>query len=138
MATRQRDRGAAAVEMAIVLPMLLLVIAGLADLGRAFYYQIVISNAAREGARMLALNYTTTQMQNRVSAASMDIAGVTASTFVVCPASVPAPPTTPPAASVTVQASGFQWMFLGDISTLFGAAIPTPTLSSNASMRCTG
>ena len=138
MAKRQRDRGAAAVEMAILLPMLLLVIAGLADLGRAFYYQVVISNAAREGARMLALNYTTAQMQSRVSAAAMDISGVTASSFVVCPASVPAPPATPPAASVTVQVSGFQWMFLGNISTLFGATIPTPTLSSNASMRGTG
>ena len=138
MAKRQRDRGAAAVEMAIVLPMLLLVIAGLADLGRAFYYQIVISNAAREGARMLALNYTTAQMQARVSAAAMGISGVTTPAFTVCPASVPAPPATPPAATVTVQVSGFTWMFLGDISTLFGTTIPTPTISSNASMRCTG
>ncbi len=138
MATRQRDRGAAAVEMAIVLPMLLLVIAGLTDLGRAFYYQIVVSNAAREGARMLALNYTTTQMQNRVTTAAIDITGVTTPLFTACPSSIPAPPSTPPAASVTVQATGFQWMFLGDISTLFGATIPTPTLQSKASMRCTG
>jgi Flp pilus assembly protein TadG len=138
VARRRRDRGAAAVEMAIVLPLLLMVIAGIADLGRAFYYQLVISNAAREGARMLALNYTVPQMQSRVSQAAMDVGTVTTPTYVVCPSSIPSPPSTPPASSVTVQASGFQWMFLGDVATLFGTSIATPDIRSTGSMRCTG
>jgi len=37
--------------MALVLPLLLLLLAGIVDLGRAFYSHIAITNAAREGAR---------------------------------------------------------------------------------------
>jgi Flp pilus assembly protein TadG len=39
------------VELAIVLPILLLILCGALDLGRAFYYQVNVSGAAREGAR---------------------------------------------------------------------------------------
>ncbi len=45
--------------MAIVLPLLLLVVGGLVDFGRAYYINVVITNAAREGARMVAMGYTT-------------------------------------------------------------------------------
>ena len=50
---RMRDdqRGADLVELALVFPILLLLILGAADLGRAFHTYIVITNAAREGAR---------------------------------------------------------------------------------------
>ncbi len=44
-------RGQAAVEMAFVLPLLLLLAFGFVDLGRVFYFQEAIANAAREGAR---------------------------------------------------------------------------------------
>ena len=45
------DRGAAAVELALILPVLLLLIGGVVDFGRAFFAQVVITNAAQEGAR---------------------------------------------------------------------------------------
>jgi Flp pilus assembly protein TadG len=49
---RRRDhRGQALVEFALVLPILLLLIFGLVDLGRAIYAQNALSEAAREGAR---------------------------------------------------------------------------------------
>ena len=51
----RKERGAAAVEMAIVLPLLLLVVGGLVDFGRAYYINVVITNAAREGARVAVL-----------------------------------------------------------------------------------
>jgi len=51
-----RDRGAAAVEMAIVLPLLLFVLFGLIDFGRAYNAQIQLSAAAREGVRLATLN----------------------------------------------------------------------------------
>jgi Flp pilus assembly protein TadG len=50
-------RGQTLVEFAIILPLLLLIIFGVIDLGRAFYTSVVLSNAAREGARFAALNY---------------------------------------------------------------------------------
>ena len=49
--TGPRERGAAAVEMAIILPLLLLVIGGIVDFGRFFFSQVTFANAAREGAR---------------------------------------------------------------------------------------
>jgi len=45
------ERGQSLVEMAIVLPLLLLILAGAVDLGRAFNNYIIVTNASREGAR---------------------------------------------------------------------------------------
>ena len=45
------ERGANLVELAILIPLLLLLLIGVADLGRAFYGKIAVTNAAREGAR---------------------------------------------------------------------------------------
>jgi Flp pilus assembly protein TadG len=50
-----RDRGATAVEFALLLPMLLLVVFGIIDFGRALNAQITLTQAAREGARLAAL-----------------------------------------------------------------------------------
>ena len=47
---RQRTRGQALVEFALLLPVLVLVLALAADFGRAFTAYIAISGAAREGA----------------------------------------------------------------------------------------
>jgi len=51
----RRDRGAAAVEAAIVLPLLFVVIFGLIDFGRMLNAQITVTEAAREGARAEAV-----------------------------------------------------------------------------------
>jgi Flp pilus assembly protein TadG len=45
-------KGANVVEFALVLFILMLLLAAIADLGRAFTHYIVITNAAREGARL--------------------------------------------------------------------------------------
>jgi hypothetical protein len=49
------DRGAAAVELALVLPVLLLILFGIIDFGRMLNTQITLTEAAREGARATAL-----------------------------------------------------------------------------------
>jgi len=49
--TDRAQRGANLVEMALILPLLLLLLAAITDFGRAFNHYIVITNAAREGAR---------------------------------------------------------------------------------------
>ena len=51
----RNERGAAAVEFALVLPLLVLLVAGIADFGRAYYLQTTLSGAAREGVRAMAL-----------------------------------------------------------------------------------
>ena len=45
------ERGQNLIELALVAPLLILLLAGMADLGRAFFSYIQITNAAREGAR---------------------------------------------------------------------------------------
>ena len=45
------QEGAAAVEFAIVLPILLLILAGLFDFGWGFYWKHTVTNASRGGAR---------------------------------------------------------------------------------------
>lgn len=52
-------RGQSLVEMAMVLPVLTLLTFGLVDFGRAYYFQVSITNAAREGARVAILNIYT-------------------------------------------------------------------------------
>ncbi len=47
----RRDRGQSIVELAIVLPLLLLILLGCLDLGRAFAVRMALANGAREGAR---------------------------------------------------------------------------------------
>ncbi len=48
---KSRLRGQSVVEMALVLPIVLLILIGLIEFGRAFFIYAVVSNAAREGVR---------------------------------------------------------------------------------------
>ncbi|GHF13604.1 TadE/TadG family type IV pilus assembly protein [Pseudolysinimonas yzui] len=50
------ERGAAAVEFALILPVFVLLIVGMLEFARAYNAQISISNAAREGARVMAVH----------------------------------------------------------------------------------
>ena len=49
------DRGAELIELALVLPILLFIIAGIVDFGFLFQRYEVVTNAAREGARVAVL-----------------------------------------------------------------------------------
>ena len=58
--TRLRCRaGQSLVEMAMALPLLALLTFGLLDFGRAYFFQVSVTNAAREGARVAILNIYT-------------------------------------------------------------------------------
>ena len=48
--TDSRTRGQSVVEFALVLPIMLLLLAGAIDLGRLFYAYVAVENAAKEGA----------------------------------------------------------------------------------------
>ena len=55
---RPRSRGQSIVELALILPVLMLLVGSALDLGRMFYSQITITNAAREGAYEAAYSPT--------------------------------------------------------------------------------
>lgn len=68
------ERGQAIVEMALILPLFLLLILGIVEMGRIGYAYITVNNAARAGARVASVGGTdqeiTTAVQN--AAPSLD------------------------------------------------------------------
>ncbi len=53
--TKTGERGVAAVEFALVLPLLLLLVFSLIDFGRIFFVQVSVTSASREGTRLSSL-----------------------------------------------------------------------------------
>jgi Flp pilus assembly protein TadG len=58
--SKDSQRGAAAVEFALVLPVLVLLVMGIMELGRAYNAKITLTEAAREGVRAMAINNSQT------------------------------------------------------------------------------
>lgn len=56
---RRSNSGGAALELAVVAPILFLLVIGVIDYGRAFYTSITVANAARAGAEYGAQNIAT-------------------------------------------------------------------------------
>lgn len=68
MQSVRKEKGAVAVEMAIILPLLCLILFGIIEFGRAYNVQVSLTQAAREGARYAAIHYKDT---------SLDVSGTT-------------------------------------------------------------
>ncbi len=58
---RRRDDGAAAVELALVLPILLLLVFGMISFGIIFAQQLAVNNGVRQGVRSAVVAGNTTQ-----------------------------------------------------------------------------
>ncbi len=95
-------QGQGLVEFALVLPVLVLIVAGIFDLGRAFYASITIKNAARVGARYGTLHPADSQgtcdsakFEANSSGIVIDYVNVTitCSTTITCAAPYPSPMT---------------------------------------------
>lgn len=69
------ERGAAAVEFALVVPLLVLVLLGIVEFSRAFQVQATLAAAAREGARVMVLTNDETRATGAVrgAASSLDL-----------------------------------------------------------------
>jgi Flp pilus assembly protein TadG len=91
MKARLRDeRGATAVEFAFIVPVLIVLVLGIAEFGHAFQVQGTLSAAAREGVRMMALQNDPEAARAvvRDAASSLDPA-VTDAQIAIDPASCP-------------------------------------------------
>ncbi|WP_298585390.1 TadE/TadG family type IV pilus assembly protein [uncultured Kocuria sp.] len=75
MSLWRSERGAAAVEFALVVPILLALVLGIMEFGRAYNAQISLTHAARETARTMAItNVWTDAVTHGVGAApSLDL-----------------------------------------------------------------
>ncbi|HEY3557484.1 MAG TPA: TadE family protein [Kribbella sp.] len=71
------DRGATAVEFALLLPLLLLIVMGIIDFGRLLNAQESLIQAAREGARLVALGQPNVTSRTQAAAGALSPVGVT-------------------------------------------------------------
>ncbi len=63
---RRRTRGQSLVEFALLFPILIMLLLGIADLGRAYYALVALNDAAEEGAMYAAMDPgNLTEIQNR-------------------------------------------------------------------------
>lgn len=84
--SKKHERGSAAVEFAIILPVLLSLALGIVEFGYVFNQQISLTQAAREGARAYSLNYANTSfvLNNSVQAAAPALGPVTSTATSTC------------------------------------------------------
>jgi Flp pilus assembly protein TadG len=61
------QKGQALVEMAFILPLLLMVLFGIIDFGRVFHAYLTLDHAGREGARLASLQGDNSDIQTRIN-----------------------------------------------------------------------
>ena len=133
----RNQRGAALLETAITLPLILLVSVAIFEFGRAYQTWQVLTNAAREGARIAVLDsYTdaqvTSTVQNYLTGGRLPNA---ASASIQVVRNVPFGPGT--ASRITVNYP-FQFMVIGPVARLVrkSSSVGAPlTMQSSALMR---
>jgi Flp pilus assembly protein TadG len=75
MRLRRGEHGAAVVEFALVLPILMMFIFGIVEFGRGYNARIELTAAVREGVRTAALGGTAAETEARTRAAAVGLAG---------------------------------------------------------------
>ena len=125
-----RDRGAAAVEFALLLPVLLLLVFGIIDFGRALNAQITLTQAAREGSRLAALGEANVVSGTQAAATGLNPVSVAVT---ACPAGAGA------GVNAVVKAT-YTFSFvtpIGAIAKMFGSSFgSTMTLTATGVMPC--
>lgn len=126
-ARRWRGEGAAAaVEFALVAPLLLLLIVGIVELGRVYHAQVTVTAAAREGAREMAVRNDPAAALDRVMTAAGSLApALTAGQVTIQPAACS------PGVDVTV---GIAY----PVPLVTGLILQEMTVTGRGVMRCGG
>jgi Flp pilus assembly protein TadG len=126
----REERGATAVEFALIVPLLIVLLLGIAEFGRAFQVQGTLSAAAREGVRVMALQNDPTAARTAVrnAATSLDPT-ITDAEIAISPATCPT--TNSGSTSVRLTISYPMPYLTG----FFGSGLG---LTGTGVMRCTG
>jgi Flp pilus assembly protein TadG len=133
------DSGAELIEFALAFPLLLLVVLGIVDFGFLFQQYEVMTNAAREGARIAALPDYQANLDANVSDRVIQYlngAGLTdpARTVAVASSTLVVGGVCTPAYAVTVTYP-HSFSFVGGIARYFGATFGSSTLTATSTMR---
>jgi len=143
---KRSERGAELIEFALTLPLMLLLVLGIIEFGFLFQEFEVVTNAAREGARVGALipsaGYTTEEAKTRVTdyllAGGLDVAqALPAPTVVQSQVAIVGTGKCIPAVTVTVTYQ-HPIPFLTGIMNYFGSPMAAIPLKSVAIMRTEG
>jgi len=139
------ERGAELIEFAFVLPVLLFVAFGIIDFGFLFKEYEVVTNAAREGARLKSLGDSTGYSNADVQARVLNyiINGGLDGSLLPSPPAVVVAASIPVNAAGTVTASGYtvtvtfphRFWFLAGIAQMFGGSFGTANLTASSTMR---
>jgi Flp pilus assembly protein TadG len=133
-----RDRGAAAVELAIVLPLVLVIIGGIIDFGRFFFTKIELTNAAREGVRA-AMVPVATPGPLPTSRALAALPGITPPIVTVSVQQCISGSSSPTNARALVAMPTFKWILLQPALNMVGGPATLPTfVNATAVMKCGG
>ena len=138
---RRGERGSALIEAALTLPLLLLVSVGIFEFGRVFQTWQVLTNAAREGARIAVLPGTASgDVQARVRQYLQDgqLGGYSSATINVDQAATIAVGAGTASASVVTVNYPYDFMVLNPFARLVvpNSSLGTPiTISAAAEMR---
>jgi Flp pilus assembly protein TadG len=137
---RGSESGQAIIELAFALPLLLVLVMGIFDFGLMFQRFEVVTNAAREGARVGVLpSYSTADAQARAQQ-YLTSGGLTSSATInaaVAQVSFGSPLKTVNQITVTVQYV-HNYVFIGPILNLFGGSLGSVTLQGKSTMRVEG
>lgn len=127
------DDGASAVEFALVLPILVLLLVGIIQFGHLFFQWLEITHAAREGVRWAALRNDETSTKAKVIAAAPGLKpALTAEQIVVDPPVTEGKTGQPVRVTVTYQTP----LFAPLMQEIFGTGLATTfTLRSAAVQR---
>ncbi len=126
------ERGASAVEFAMIVPLLIVLVLGIAEFGHAFSVQGTLSAAAREGARVMALQNDQAAARTAVRTAAATVTpGITNAQITITPAACPLIGGTGATTYVQVSISYPKPYLTG----FFGSGIG---LSAKGVMRCNG
>jgi Flp pilus assembly protein TadG len=126
------DRGGAVVEMALVLPVLLMIVFAIVDFGRMYNAKITLTEAARDGARAAVLGgNATTRTQSAASGLTPVTVAVTS-----CPAS-------PLSTSDATVVATYPFQFVTPLSAVMGlfgtsTAGGNHTITGRGVMPCLG
>jgi Flp pilus assembly protein TadG len=135
------ERGAEFVEMALAFPLLLIVVLGILDFGMLFQQYEVLTNAAREGARIAVLpayqaNLTsnvTARVNQYINAAFLSQGGtVTVAAPTISTADIGGTCITTVTVTVTYP---HEFLFVSGIARYFNQTFGTKTLTASSTMR---